>query len=524
MGDTTDAAVHHHRQHERQISYISYDDSATLFPGESKVTFSTSSDNYSNDADADTVVREDENNNYRRPHLMSSEDGSVTAHSSSANDASSSDEADDEERQIDFFDYLGNVTTYGQMERLTLEREFDEKSATGESSASSSSSSSISNSDGSFLAFSALCDEEADDNSTILTVSSCRQGSFLSQAVDTCRSKNSKMTNADKSHNTRQYGMDMAQVEIMAAEYLKMGHYDSALNLFEELLQKYTERGYHQKNVGSTLHNIATCHIRSAKFDIALPFIEEAVRLRTDLLGSEDVEVAASLHKLGIVLVSLKHFVSALQAFHRSLRIYRVAVGVRCSEVVEVLFKIGCLHYQVNEYMAALLAFEEALEMEEKLSNEETTIRKAEILCHLGFAKIKLQQYGDSIICLNEALSIQNAKLGENHIDSLRVLDSIAYAHSKIGQLTKSLESYQKMMKVHIAVFGENSGTKTLIKMSTIYERLNDKKAALIIRKRVLALQKSKLGVGHAEIARTKNFIRKLENDIARNKGIQEWI
>mmetsp|Transcript_7214 Transcript_7214/g.10620 ORF Transcript_7214/g.10620 Transcript_7214/m.10620 type:complete len:246 (+) Transcript_7214:2073-2810(+) len=205
-----DAVQHHH--HERQISYISYDDSATLFPGESKVTLSTSSGNYSND-DAETV-REDENN-YRRPHLMS-EDGSVTARSS-ANDTSSSDEAD-EERQIDFFDYLGNVTTYGQMERLTLGRELDEKSVIGESS-SSSSSSSASNSDGSFLAFSALCDEE-DDNSTILTVSSSRQGSFLSQAVDTYRTKNSKMTNANKSHNTR-HGMDMAQMETMAAEHLK---------------------------------------------------------------------------------------------------------------------------------------------------------------------------------------------------------------------------------------------------------------------------------------------------------------
>lgn len=482
--------------HERQISYVSYDDSATLFPGESKVTLSTSSSGNTSNCEDDNTVRIDEND--RRPHLMS-ENGSMAR-------SSASDEAG-EEGQVDCFDYLGNLTTYEQMERLESGREIADRS--NESSSSSSSSNS-----GSFLVFSAIYDE--DDNSTILTVPS-RQGSFLS------RTKNSNMASVDKGRNNLRHEIDIAQMEAMAAEHLKLGRYDRALQLFEELLQIYTEHGYHQNNVGSTLHNIATCHIRNAKFDIALPFIEEAVRLRTDLLGSEDEKVAASLHKLGMVLVSLKHFVSALQAFHRSLRIYRVAVGIRCAEVVEILFKIGCLHYQVNEYMAALLAFEEALEVEEILANEEP-IRKAELLCHIGFAKIKLQQYGDSIICLEEALSIQKAELGEYHLDSLCVLDSIAYAHSKIGQQTKSLESYEEMMKVHVAVFGENSGTKTLVKMSSIYESLNDKEAALIIRKRVLTLQKYKFGNGHPETAKTKNIVRKMEKEIARNVSIKEWI
>jgi len=155
------------------------------------------------------------------------------------------------------------------------------------------------------------------------------------------------------------------------------------------------------------LRNIFCSHIRLGRFGKAQPIIEEAIRLKMAFYGNNDVEVADSLHKLGIVFVSKNNFGSALQTFHRALRIYRSASEL--SQISEIIFKIGCIHFQINEFMAALMAFEEAMDIEQSLHIDgKPTDGRAEILCHLAFVKIKLKQYGDAIIFLEEALSVSS--------------------------------------------------------------------------------------------------------------------
>eukprot|EP00815_Leptocylindrus_aporus_P009113 CAMPEP_0116067466 /NCGR_PEP_ID=MMETSP0322-20121206/11041_1 /TAXON_ID=163516 /ORGANISM="Leptocylindrus danicus var. apora, Strain B651" /LENGTH=679 /DNA_ID=CAMNT_0003554309 /DNA_START=215 /DNA_END=2251 /DNA_ORIENTATION=+ len=316
---------------------------------------------------------------------------------------------------------------------------------------------------------------------------------------------------------------DVVTTKNAAHKYFESGNYDKALLRFEELLKMHMlQEGYHHGSVATDFHNIATCHIRLGRFGKAQPIIEEAIRLKMAFYGNNDVEVADSLHKLGIVFVSKNNFGSALQTFHRALRIYRSASEL--SQISEIIFKIGCIHFQINEFMAALMAFEEAMDIEQSLHIDgKPTDGRAEILCHLAFVKIKLKQYGDAIIFLEEALSIKQANYGRLHVDTLRVLDSIAFAYSQVDDLEKSMETYKTMVEVQANVFGPKSGSKTLSKMSLVLERMKDLEGALSCRHKVLALQENKLGPNHPTTQKTRAYIEKLSLLLEQQERAKNW-
>jgi hypothetical protein len=253
-----------------------------------------------------------------------------------------------------------------------------------------------------------------EENSSIPTVSSYQTGLIITDSFDTIpvtNTSNPRQTGQGNFEQSDVCSFDVTKMLDMATEQFKRAQYNSALGIYEHLLKIHiSENGYHQESVASTLHQIATCHIRSGRYTVAQPFIEEAVRLKMTLNGNNHQEVAHSLQKLGMILISNKNFGGALQILHRSLRIYRSEISNKCPETLDAIFKIGCVHFQINEYMAALMAFEEALEIDIFLRDSNNdyskSIEKIDILSHIGFVKIKLKQYGDAIIFFQEALEV----------------------------------------------------------------------------------------------------------------------
>jgi len=87
---------------------------------------------------------------------------------------------------------------------------------------------------------------------------------------------------------------DMCMQE-RALRHLNKGDYEQAIAIFEDLLHIHVDRhGYHSQAVAYDLHYIGTGYIRCGQFDIALPYCDEAVRLRIDLFGSNHECVAVS--------------------------------------------------------------------------------------------------------------------------------------------------------------------------------------------------------------------------------------
>ena len=80
-------------------------------------------------------------------------------------------------------------------------------------------------------------------------------------------------------------------------------------------------------SVGAAIHNVAVVHLRMGNHEKAETMFVEAVAIRKETLGSDQLEVAASLSKLGSTRVALKKFDEALTDLREANRIARYKVG-----------------------------------------------------------------------------------------------------------------------------------------------------------------------------------------------------
>ena len=80
------------------------------------------------------------------------------------------------------------------------------------------------------------------------------------------------------------------------------------------------------------------------------------------------------------------------------------------------------------------------------------------------------------------------------------------------------------MIDVQHNMFGPNCGSKTLSKMSMVFEQMHSYEEALSCRKRVLLLQEKKFGLDHEITAKTKGIVGKLSQCIEANRKIDNWV
>lgn len=135
-------------------------------------------------------------------------------------------------------------------------------------------------------------------------------------ASDTMISVSSKM---------RMSGRDLHEA---AKASLNAGEYTKSLSFFESLREAQVKRfGQRHPSVGAAIHNVAVVHLRMGNHETAEKLFSEAVSIRKETLGSDQLEVAASLSKLGSTRVALKKFDEALTDLREANRIARYKVG-----------------------------------------------------------------------------------------------------------------------------------------------------------------------------------------------------
>ena len=111
----------------------------------------------------------------------------------------------------------------------------------------------------------------------------------------------------------RMSGRDLHEA---AKASLNAGEYSKSLSFFESLHQAQVKRfGTVHPSVGAAIHNVAVVHLRMGNHVKAESMFAEAVAIRKETLGDDQLEVAASLSKLGSTRVALKKFDEALTEY-----------------------------------------------------------------------------------------------------------------------------------------------------------------------------------------------------------------
>lgn len=246
---------------------------------------------------------------------------------------------------------------------------------------------------------------------------------------------------------------NLQAIHDMAAEHLRQGEYDEALDVFEEILRgQLTRYGRDHYRVGTALHNIGIVHMRRRDFPNAAKAYREAVAIRKQALAPDHPDVASSLAQLGVAYLERRMHKKAISAFRESLMIRRACLGNTHPKVAKILNNIGCALYELNVLEVAQVAFEEALEIqrfnlreapvEEQDRSNYILLSIASTLSNIASIKLYFNNFDEASVDFQEALLIQQCVFGDDHPVPLQTEESLKWIDSTRAQHVPNASQY----------------------------------------------------------------------------------
>ena len=156
------------------------------------------------------------------------------------------------------------------------------------------------------------------------------------------------------------------ELAIFAKSCIRSRRYHDTIDIYESVLDHYSQQSKDHRLVISALHNLGIVHIWSGNYSKALLYCNEAMQARRKKFGNGHLQVASSLQELGIIHYAREDFNKALGAFRESLQIIskEPTPQGRESRIPSILNNIACIHFSMGKLEASLSTFEECLNLQ----------------------------------------------------------------------------------------------------------------------------------------------------------------
>lgn len=231
------------------------------------------------------------------------------------------------------------------------------------------------------------------------------------------------------------------------------GNYSEALQYFNKALDICCRLN---DNVGlsSSYNSLGRAYHELGEYDKALDFLEKSLKIKIDLYGSIDDDVATSYSNIGCVYYSMSNFEKSLTYALKALDIFEKIYGKVHPRVASVLNDIGICYLEMGNYDKALQHCEDALNMAKSFYGEQ---HKCIAIYTQNIASIyKAQGYYDKSLEYHEkSLNISRNIIGEISPDVARIYHNIGDVYITQGNNDKALEYFEKAVPIWKEVFGE---------------------------------------------------------------------
>jgi tetratricopeptide (TPR) repeat protein len=147
----------------------------------------------------------------------------------------------------------------------------------------------------------------------------------------------------------------------------KKGVWNEALACWENALEVRTQvLGEIHIDVANTCNNIGIALGKLGRFEEAVSTLHRALDIRTGHYGKEHSEVAATLHNIGNVLHQAGDLEAAIQCFCETKLLQEHLLGPDHVQVARACIAMGHIYYQAEEYKDAREAYLDALSIFER--------------------------------------------------------------------------------------------------------------------------------------------------------------
>jgi non-specific serine/threonine protein kinase/serine/threonine-protein kinase len=236
----------------------------------------------------------------------------------------------------------------------------------------------------------------------------------------------------------------------------------------------------------------------------ATPLFEEALRIRTRVLGNKHAEVAASMSDLGWLLLRRGDHQRAEPLLRDALSTRRRLFGNEHPAVGWGLTNLGALLQEKADYAGAEPLYREALAIHRRFPGKDQRDLAASLSNLAGLLQLKGDFAGAEPL-LREALGIERRQQGDQHPDVAMDLSNLAALLHEKGNYTEAESLCREAIDVKLRLFGKEHPS-VATSLNNLAELLQDKKDYAGAEPRfreALAIERRVLGNEHPTTALT---------------------
>jgi tetratricopeptide (TPR) repeat protein len=184
---------------------------------------------------------------------------------------------------------------------------------------------------------------------------------------------------------------------------------------------------------------------------------QEALNIRTNLLGAEHPKIAASLFNLGYVRMGQERFPEAERFFRQSLTMRRKLLGNDHLEVAQTLSALSCALYIQERVAESESTVREALGIQARLSSAEPIWDTELTQVRFGVALYLQHRLNEAEVVLRQAVKSYREVLGTEHLDLVEALRILARVLLEKGHLTEAETLTREAILISTKLLGAQS-------------------------------------------------------------------
>ena len=192
-----------------------------------------------------------------------------------------------------------------------------------------------------------------------------------------------------------------------------------------------------------------------SRFLEAEAILQQALKMREEIYGPDQLETAHTVHALGIVFHDLSHYEQSEQLLRRTLAIRERHLGMYHVQVAETLMYLSWLSSYFGRYEETEAILQRALSIYDQSLGRQHA-ETAKVLVELGALYRSLDRRTETETVWREALSIREHLYGPDHpdvADSLNDLGLICMEQEKMEEaeelLSQAVSRLQQLLGVH---------------------------------------------------------------------------
>jgi CHAT domain-containing protein/tetratricopeptide (TPR) repeat protein len=308
------------------------------------------------------------------------------------------------------------------------------------------------------------------------------------------------------------------KVEDQAFDLFKSNKFSEALPLLEKAFRLYTEiLGERHPDTLGSLNNLAVTYRNLGRDAEAMGLLEKALRLKTEVLGERHPDTLTSLNNLAATYASLGRHAEALPLDTKALRLRAEVLGERDPHTLTSLNNLAETYRNLGRHAEALPLHERALKLRTEVLGE----RHPHTLGSLNNLAVTYRNLGRDVEALplvEKLLRLRTETFGERHPLTVTSINNLAVTYGNLGRYAEALALQDKVLRLSTEVLGERH-PDTLTSLSNLaetYRNFGRHAEALPLHERALRLSTEVLGERHPGTLTSLNNLALTYNNLGR--------